>query len=197
MNLQQNVASCNKKYTDYAIAARYSSDSDEAPVKRSGSFSTEFLDATQNRKVTKIAIDNALVFGGNPSWNQELAVLVQLAFSKAEKLSQLISVPKFFAMSVAERRDPKISYIITCDDLGIEAAKLSELNSFVSTVCSFKIPGLDWKFGEYGKFEISARAQDILDALNITKQIPTGLLASLGDREFCFISQQNLFKGRV
>jgi len=194
MKLQQKVAQRNKKYINHAIAAGCGGDSNGKSVARSGSLSAQFFDSEYNPLPTRIAIDNVLVFGGEGAWIHELASLIQLAFSKVGKLSQLISVPKFFAMPVAERRDPEVSYIITCDDHCISAAKLSELNSFVGSVCSFKIAGLDWKRSECGQFEISARAQDILDAFQVKEKIVISFLASLSDREFCIITPQNIFK---
>lgn len=161
------------------------------------SINTEFLGATNNYLPTSIDTDNVLVFGSNNYWNQELALLIQRAFGRVSKVAKLISTANFFAIAPIDRLNKHFSYIVTCDDLDIEPCKLAQLKSYVSTVCSFKIPGLEWKIGEFGKFDISDRAESILNALNIKTDIAKGLLASLDQREFCLMTSKNLFKRRI
>ncbi|MDA9163806.1 hypothetical protein N9N97_02870 [Rickettsiaceae bacterium] len=197
MKLHENVAKCNSKFTR--------SNTDTSSVghfigkgaRSKTSINAKFLDATDNHLPTSIDLDNVLVLGSNNSLNQELALLIQRVFGKVSKISKLISASNFFTIPPLDRVNKHFYYIVICDDLDIESGKLAQLRRCVSTVCSFKIPGLEWKLGEFGQFDISDRAQSILNALNIKTDISKGLLASLDQREFCLMTSKNLFKRRV
>ena len=197
MKLHENVALCNNKLSVLDTDARSVEDTIGKAHGAKTSISTEFLDATDNYLPTLIDVDNVLVLGSNNSLNQELALLIQRVFGKVSKISKLISASNFFTIPPLDRLNKHFSYVVICDDPDIELDKLAQLKSYVSTVCSFKIPGLEWKPGEFGQFAISDLAQSILDALNIKTEIAKALLASLDRREFCLITSQDVFKRRI
>ena len=188
----------------HSVIDRKASGFSDTDIKKMGkahgaktSISTEFLDATDNYLPTSIDADNVLIFGSNNDWNQELALLIQRSFAKDYKIAKIIGASDFFTIPALTTHENGFSYIIICDALDISVDHLSQLKNHVSTVCSFKIPGLEWKPGEYGKFDIAERAQSILNALNIKTDTSKGLLASLDRREFCLMNSQGLFKRRI
>ena len=196
MRLEQKVATRNNKYRNHTSGAI---PLDNIPLKSSGvglalSVGLGDSDGGQHSDRIEIASNNVLVFGENQDWNHELASLIQRDFFHTAKLSKIITSHDFLSMDAAKMRDPKITYIVICADLDIASSDLKKIKELVSTLCIFKIPGLEWQRWEFDRFDITPQAQKILNALSIKDELMKGLLTSLNDRAFCVFTGKSFYR---
>jgi len=157
-----------------------------------------FLNSFDREFKTPIQEDNVLVFGHNPEWNQEVAIIIQDAFAIAGKRAEIISANMFFSIEIEERRKTDIFYIIICNDIHLYTKKLSALRDFTSTRILFKIPGIEWQPHRL-KVLVNEAAKEKLAALGVDSgnAVSVGLLASLGAKEFCVATDQKVTKRKL
>ena len=198
MRLEQKVATRNNKYRNHTSGAI---PLDNMPLKSSGvelalsvGLGDSDSEGDQRNDRIDIASNNVLVFGENQDWNHELASLIQRDFFHTAKLSKIITSHDFLSMDAAKMRDPKITYIVICADLDIASSDLKKIKELVSTLCIFKIPGLEWQRWEFDRFDITPQAQKILNALSIKDELMKGLLTSLNDRAFCVFTGKSFYR---
>jgi hypothetical protein len=158
-----------------------------------------FLDACDRKLPTNIAVGNVLILGSNDLLKDELSTQICTGFIFHGKVARAISAEDFLKLNESDRKNKDCFYVIDCDPFKYTIKELALLKKLSSTQIFFKLKGLDWNRKALRHAYVQVQNALVLDILNdySLRNVGYGLIASLGNAEFCVVTDDHICKRRV